>query len=152
MLKEAQKIEKVSKKARIGIIVSRFNKHINESMLNACKERLAEHDIMVDEVDVFWVPGAFEMPYVAQKLAKEGKYDMLITFGSVIKGDTYHFEMVANECGRGIMDVMVKHHIPIIFEVLATYNIEDAKKRAQNDQYNKGYEAAEAALAMIEYV
>ena len=95
------------------------------------------------------VPGALEVPLTAMKMAKQKKYDVLITFGAIVKGKTYHFEQIANECSRGCMDVSLRYEIPVIFEVLAVYDIKDAIERATRKKENKGVEAALTALAMI---
>jgi len=101
-------------------------------------------------IDVFRVPGAMEIPLTLKKLARTKKYDALIAFGAIVKGKTYHFEQIANECARGCMDVSLEHEIPVIFEVLAVYHIQDAVARATRAKENKGVEAAQTALRMIE--
>lgn len=152
---EAQTLEPVVEKGlngKVGVIVGEFNSKLTESLLKACKKTLEENGLEVGESDIYRVPGAFEIPWMAQRLSVHHEYDVLITLGVVLKGDTYHFDMIANECTRGVMDVMLKYNVPIVFEVLACYTKEDAAKRCGNDEYNKGIEAAKAAIKMLEKV
>jgi 6,7-dimethyl-8-ribityllumazine synthase len=139
-------VESLSFEPRIGIIVSRFHKEISDGLLSVCEETLKEYG--VKEVGVFEIPGAFETPLTAKKLAESGKFDCLITLGAVIKGDTQHFELVTQECTRGIMDVMLETGVPIIYEVLATNTLAQAKERASGED-NKGKEAALSALKLL---
>ena len=134
---------------RIAIIRSEYNREITLSLEKKCVETLLTAGVPEKKVRVFAVPGCFEIPILAQQLASRKKYDAIIALGAVIKGDTYHFELVVNECARGIMDVSLRHDVPIIFEVLATYNKRDAERRAGNNKFNKGIEAAETALSML---
>ena len=113
-----------------------------------CVETLMKNGIARGKITVAYVPGAFEIPLACQRLAKSRKYAALIALGVIIKGDTYHFELVANECARGVMQVMLAHDIPIIFEVLAGAR-EDMIKRALDDEYNKGIEAARGAAQLL---
>ena len=105
--------------------------------------------IRADHIDRFSVPGCFEIPLVAKRLARAKRYDALIALGAVIRGETHHFDLVANECARGIMQVSLDENVPIFFEVLATYNRRDALRRAANDKFNKGLEAAQSALQLL---
>ena len=134
----------------IAIVVSQFNSKITDSLLDKCLATLIKAGVKKSNIKIQKVPGALEIPLACQKLAKTKKYKAIIALGAVIKGDTYHFELVANECVRGCMEVMLKYEIPIIFEVLATYNKAQALKRASNNKFNKGIEAANAALELIE--
>lgn len=136
---------------RIGIVVGKFNNDLTTNLLQACVGRLNELGVDISEDDVYWVPGAFEMPWMARKLAEHEHYDLVIVLGVILKGDTYHFEMIANECARGVMNVMLECHIPVIFEVIACFNRADAEKRCANNQLNKGIEAANAAVEMLQY-
>ncbi len=136
-------------RARIGLIRAEFNSDLTTSLEQACLKALREAGVPAARIDSFTVPGCFEIPLMAQRLAKKRRYDVLIALGAVIRGDTYHFELVANECARGIMDVSLRHDIPIVFEVLAVYRRRDAVRRAGPNRLNKGLEAAAAALAML---
>jgi 6,7-dimethyl-8-ribityllumazine synthase len=110
---------------------------------------LAAHGVDHDDVDLAWVPGAFEIPLVAQRLAASGRYDAVICLGAVIRGETYHFDLVANEAGRGVAEVARATGIPCVFEVLATEDVAQAEARAGGTHGNKGWEAAEVALRMV---
>jgi 6,7-dimethyl-8-ribityllumazine synthase len=134
---------------RIAIVRSEYNREVTLSLEEKCVETLLAAGVPEKNLRVFAVPGCFEIPILAQRLASRKKYDALIALGAVIKGDTYHFELVVNECARGIMDVSLRHDIPIIFEVLATYNRRDAVRRAGNNKFNKGIEAAQTALSLL---
>ena len=134
---------------RIAIVRSEYNREITLSLEKKCVETLLEAGVPEKNIRVFAVPGCFEIPILAQRLATQKRWDAIIALGAVIKGDTYHFELVVNECARGIMDVSLRHGVPIIFEVLATYNKRDAVRRAGNNKSNKGIEAAQAALSLL---
>ena len=134
---------------RIAIIRGEYHRGITLSLENKCVETLQAAGVPERNIRSFAVPGCFEIPILAQRLAALNKYDALIALGAVIKGDTYHFELVVNECARGIMDVSLRHDVPIIFEVLATYNKRDAVRRAGNNKVNKGIEAAQTALSLL---
>ena len=133
---------------RIGVVVARFNEMITSKLAEGAKAGLAAHGVAEDAVDVAWVPGAFEIPLVAQRMAASGRYDAIVCLGAVIRGDTTHFELVANEAARGIADVARETGVPVIFEVLATDTLAQAESRAGGAHGNKGWEAAEAALEM----
>jgi 6,7-dimethyl-8-ribityllumazine synthase len=134
---------------RIAIIRSEYNRDVTLSLEKKCVETLLAAGVPEKNIRVFAVPGCFEIPILAHRLASLKKYDALIALGAVIKGDTYHFELVVNECARGIMNVSLRHDVPIIFEVLATYNKRDAVRRAGNNKFNKGIEAAQTALSLL---
>lgn len=136
---------------KIAIISSAFWEEIVTNLENECIATLEKNGVSKDDIKKIRVPGSFEIPLTAKKLAQTNTYDAIIAFGAIHKGDTYHFELIANECARGCMDVMLAHQIPVIFEVLAVYDIADAVKRSQpNSALNKGTEAAQAAIKMIE--
>lgn len=139
---------KVSR-VRVGIIRAEYNREITLSLEKKCVETLLASGVAEKNVHLFAVPGCFEIPIIAQRLASKKRYDTLIALGAVIRGDTYHFELVVNECARGIMEVSLRHDVPIIFEVLATYNRRDALRRAGNNKFNKGIEAAQTALSLL---
>ncbi len=134
---------------RLAIIRGEYNREITLSLEKKCLETLIAAGVAKKNIDLFAVPGCFEIPILAQRMALKKKYDALIALGAVIRGDTYHFELVVNECARGVMDVALRHDVPIIFEVLATYNKRDALRRAGNDKFNKGIEAAQTALSLL---
>ena len=150
--KHTEKIElpkTVLAKAKIAIVRAQFNGQLTESLEKHCLATLLDHGLKKNQILQFQVPGSLEIPIVAQNIAKAKKADIIIALGVVIKGDTYHFEIVINECARGCMDVALKFNIPIIFEVIPAYNLAQAKKRAGNNNQNKGREAALAALKML---
>jgi 6,7-dimethyl-8-ribityllumazine synthase len=136
-------------RARLAIIRADYNPEITRSLEAKCLETLRAAGVRDGNIHRFRVPGCFEIPVTAERLARRGRYDALIALGAVIRGETYHFDLVANECARGVMQVSLKHGLPIIFEVLATYTRRDALRRAGSNQTNKGIEAARAALAML---
>ena len=140
--------EKVSRR-RVAIIRAEFNGEITARLEQKCLEGLRRGGVPAGQIDCFRVPGCLEIPLVAQRLATLKRYDALIALGAVIRGDTYHFDLVANECARGVMDVSLRFDVPIVFEVLATYNRRDALRRAGNNRANKGYEAALAAVEIL---
>ncbi|HUY14233.1 MAG TPA: 6,7-dimethyl-8-ribityllumazine synthase [Terriglobia bacterium] len=140
--------EKFSRR-RVAIIRAEYNSEITSRLEQKCLEGLRQGGIPAAQVDCFRVPGCLEIPLVAQRLATLKRYDAMIALGAVIRGDTHHFDLVANECARGIMDVSLRFDVPIIFEVLATYNRRDALRRAGNNLANKGYEAALAAVEIL---
>jgi 6,7-dimethyl-8-ribityllumazine synthase len=134
---------------RLAIIRAEYNSEITRSLEKKCVETLTAAGIAAKNISVFTVPGCFEIPIMAQRLAARKRYDAMIALGAVIRGDTYHFELVVNGCAQGIMEVSLRHNVPIIFEVLATYNRLDALHRAGNNNLNKGIEAAQAALTLL---
>jgi 6,7-dimethyl-8-ribityllumazine synthase len=140
---------KVAARLRIAVVRAEFNSEITESLESACVAALESAGIPGARVERFRVPGCFEIPIMSQRLARRRRYDAIIALGAVIKGDTFHFELVASECARGVMKVSLKHDIPIIFEVLAVYNRRDALRRAGKNGMNKGIEAAGAALSVL---
>lgn len=137
------------RKASIALIRAEYNSDITQKLEEKCLQGLQEAGLRRQQIECYLVPGCFEIPIFAQRLAARKSYDLLIALGAVIRGDTLHFELVANECARGVMEVSLKFNIPIVFEVLATYNHRDAMRRAGDNRMNKGFEAARAALAML---
>lgn len=133
---------------RIGIIVSRFNRTVTESLLRGALEALERHGVATDDVVVAHVPGAFEVPFAARRLAAAGRYDALVCLGAVVRGDTPHFEYIASEVTRGLGRIMADHGLPVAFGVLTTDTIEQALDRAGAHHGNKGYEAAVTAIEM----
>jgi 6,7-dimethyl-8-ribityllumazine synthase len=137
------------RRARVAVICAEYNPDITHSLQEKCLQGLKEAGVPENRIDSYSVPGCFEIPLLAQKLAARKRHDALIALGAVIRGETHHFDLVARECARGVMDVALKHRVPVIFEVLATGNRRDAQSRAGNNRMNKGFEAARAAVAML---
>jgi 6,7-dimethyl-8-ribityllumazine synthase len=136
-------------KFRFAIVQSRFNELVCEKLLAGAVDCLKEKGVDTGKIDVVKVPGAFEIPLAADKLASANKYDAIICIGAVIKGETAHFEYISSAAANGIMQVGLKYGIPVIFCVLTTYTEDQAIERAGVRESNKGWEAAEAALEMI---
>ncbi|DAB26336.1 MAG TPA: 6,7-dimethyl-8-ribityllumazine synthase [Candidatus Limenecus avicola] len=130
------------------IIISRFNEFIGSKLLSGAIDELVRHGIKEETIDIIWTPGAFEIPVIAKKAAKTGKYDAIITLGAVIKGATGHYDFVAAEVSKGIAHVSLETGVPVIFGVLTTDNLEQAIERAGTKAGNKGSEAAKAAIEM----
>ena len=139
----------VSKGKKYAIIVSRFNEFINSKLLSGAVDALTKHGATDDEITVYWVPGAFEIPVLANKLAHMDEFSAVICLGAVIRGATTHYEMVSAEVTKGIAQISLKTGKPVIFGVLTTENIEQAIERAGTKAGNKGYEAAMAAIEMV---
>ena len=136
--------------ARVAIVVARFNSFINENLVDGALDVLKRQGLVPDEqITLVRVPGAVEIPLAVKKLAKSGNVDAIIALGCVIRGDTYHFELVANENSKGMAQVMLEYEIPVAFGVLTTDNVEQAIQRAGTKAGNKGAEAALSALEMI---
>jgi 6,7-dimethyl-8-ribityllumazine synthase len=133
---------------KIGIVVSRFNEFITSKLLAGAEDALKRHGVNEDDVTVVWVPGAFEIPLAAKKLADQGGFDAIITLGTVIRGATPHFEYVSSEVAKGVANIGMQTGIPIMFGVLTTESIEQAIERAGTKAGNKGYEAAVGAIEM----
>ena len=138
----------VAQGLKIGIIVARFNEFIGGKLLSGALDGLRRHGVEESEIEIAWVPGAFEIPLVAKKLAKSGKYDAVICLGAVIRGSTPHFDYVSSEVTKGIASVSMETEIPVIFGVLTTDSIEQAIERAGTKAGNKGYDAAVTAIEM----
>ena len=133
---------------RVGIVASRFNSFIVEKLLEGAVDGLVRHGVEEKNIDACWVPGAFEIPAVAQRMADCGKYDAVICVGAVIRGATSHYELVVNETTKGIAQIGMKSDIPVLFGVIDTENIEQAIERAGSKAGNKGYECALGAIEM----
>jgi len=134
---------------KVGIICSRFNEFVVNALLDGAKRGLAKHGVKDKNIEVFWVPGAYEIPVMTRLMALSHKYDALVTLGAVIRGDTAHFEYVAGPCAEGIMQVQLETLVPIGFGVLTVENVEQAAERSRADDTNKGFEAAEVAIEMV---
>jgi len=135
---------------RVGIVVARFNRAVTEQLLSGALEALAAHGVAEGDVVVVHVPGAFEVPFAARKLAIAGRYDALVCLGAVVRGETPHFDYVASEVTRGIGRVVADHGLPVAFGVLTTDTIEQALERAGAGHGNKGWEAAVTAIEMAQ--
>jgi len=133
---------------RFGVVVSRWNAFITERLLDGALDTLKRHGADIDTVDVARVPGTFEIPLIAQKMAQSGKYDAVICLGCLIRGSTPHFDYIASECSKGIGQAMMQTGVPVAFGVLTTDSIEQAIERAGTKAGNKGAEAAGAAIEM----
>lgn len=133
---------------RVGIIVARFNEFITSKLLSGAEDALKRHGVNDEDVTVMWVPGAFEIPLAAKKLAEKGEFDAIITLGTVIRGATPHFDFVSSEVAKGVANTGLQSGIPIIFGVLTTDSIEQAIERAGTKAGNKGWEAAVGAIEM----
>lgn len=142
----------VSQGKRYGIVVGRFNELISTRLLSGALDALKRHGATEEEVTVAWVPGAFEIPLMAQKMAASGRFDAVITLGAVIRGATAHFDYVCSEVAKGIAATSLKTNVPTIFGVLTTDSIEQAIERAGTKAGNKGYEAAATAIEMANLV
>lgn len=138
----------VAKGLRVGIVAARFNEFITAKLLSGAMDGLLRHDVRQEDIHVAWVPGAFEIPLVAAKLAKSGKYDAVICLGAVIRGSTSHYDYVCSEVSKGIAAVALETGIPVMFGVLTTENIEQAIERAGTKAGNKGYDCALGAIEM----
>lgn len=137
---------------KIGIVASRFNEFIVSKLIGGADDALRRHNVKDENVDLAWVPGAFEIPLVASKMARSGKYDAVLCLGAVIRGSTDHYEYVANEVTKGIAAVSLKTGVPIMFGVLTCDNLEQAIERAGSKVGNKGFEAAVSAIETINVI
>ena len=138
----------ISEKLKFGIIVGRFNEFISSKLLSGAIDGLKRHGVNTDDIEIAWVPGAFEIPLVAKKMAKSNDYDAVICLGAVIRGATPHFEYVSNEVTKGVASASLETEIPVVFGVLTTDTIEQAIERAGTKAGNKGFEASVTAIEM----
>ena len=134
---------------KVGIVVGRFNEFIVSKLLGGAVDGLKRHGVNEDDIDIAWVPGAFEIPLVAKKMAQNAKYDAVICLGAVIKGSTPHFDYVCAEASKGIAHVTLATEKPVIFGILTTDTIEQAIERAGTKSGNKGYDASVTAIEMV---
>lgn len=142
----------VSKEIKVGIVAARFNEFITSKLLGGAIDGLVRHDVSEDNIHVAWVPGAFEIPLIASKMAKSRKYDAIICLGAVIRGSTTHYDYVCSEVSKGIASVSLESDIPVMFGVLTTENIEQAIERAGTKAGNKGYDCAVGAIEMVNLI
>ena len=137
---------------KIGIAAARFNEFIVSKLVSGAEDGLQRHGVKGSDIDRAWVPGAYELPLAAKKMAKSGKYDAVICLGAVIRGATSHYDYVCNEVSKGIASVSLESEIPVMFGVVTTENIEQAIERAGTKAGNKGYDCALGAIEMINLV
>ncbi|MFR0880075.1 MAG: 6,7-dimethyl-8-ribityllumazine synthase [Oscillospiraceae bacterium] len=142
----------VSENIKVGIVVARFNEFITSKLLGGALDGLKRHNVSENDIDVAWVPGAFEIPLIAKKMASSGKYDAVICLGAVIRGATSHYDYVCNEVSKGIASVSLNSDIPVMFGVVTTDNIEQAIERAGTKAGNKGYDCALGAIEMVNLI
>lgn len=134
---------------KIGIVVARFNEFITSKLLGGAMDGLVRHGMDEDDVNVAWVPGAFEIPLIAKKMANSGKYDAVIALGAVIRGSTSHYDYVCNEVSKGVAAASMESGVPVMFGIVTTENIEQAIERAGTKAGNKGYDCALGAIEMV---
>lgn len=139
----------VAGKVKIGIVAARFNEFIVSKLVGGAEDALIRHGVEADNIDLAWVPGAFEIPFIAQKMAASGKYDAILCLGAVIRGATSHYDLVCNEAAKGIAQVGLQTGVPALFGIVTTDNIEQAIERAGTKAGNKGYDVACSAIEMI---
>lgn len=142
----------VAEGIRIGIVVARFNEFITSKLLGGAVDGLVRHGMNEEDIDVAWVPGAFEIPLIAKKMAKSGKYDAVIALGAVIRGSTSHYDYVCNEVSKGVAAASMDSGVPVMFGVVTTENIEQAIERAGTKAGNKGYDCALGAIEMVNLI
>ncbi|WP_053983459.1 6,7-dimethyl-8-ribityllumazine synthase [Niameybacter massiliensis] len=142
----------VSTDIKIGIVVARFNEFITSKLLGGAVDALTRHEVREENIEVAWVPGAFEIPLIASKMAKSNKYDAVICLGAVIRGSTTHYDYVCSEVSKGIASVSLSSDIPVMFGVVTTENIEQAIERAGTKAGNKGFDCAMGAIEMVNLI
>ena len=142
----------VSDGMKVGIVAALLNQIITSKLLSGSMDGLTRHNVKEEDIQVAWVPGAFEIPLIASKMAKSGKYDAVICVGAVIRGNTSHYDYVCNEVSKGIASVSLETGVPVLFGVLTTENIEQAIERAGTKAGNKGYDCALSAIEMVNLI
>ena len=142
----------VAEGLKIGIVAARFNEFIVNKLVSGAEDACVRHGVNDDDITLAWVPGAFEIPLIASKMAKSGKYDAVICLGAVIRGSTSHYDYVCSEVSKGIASVSLSSDIPVMFGVLTTENIEQAIERAGTKAGNKGYDCALGAIEMVNLI
>ena len=142
----------VAEGLKIGIVGARFNEFIVSKLISGARDGLVRHGVNDDDITLAWVPGAFEIPLVAKKMALSGKYDAVICLGAVIRGATSHYDYVCAEVSKGIANVSLNSDIPVMFGVITTENIEQAIERAGTKAGNKGYDCALSAIEMVQLI
>lgn len=142
----------VSEGVKVGIVVARFNEFITSKLLGGAIDGLKRENVKEDDIDVAWVPGAFEIPLIAKKMAESKKYDAVICLGAVIRGATSHYDYVCAEVSKGVAQVSMNADIPVMFGILTTDTIEQAVERAGTKSGNKGFECAQGAIEMVNLI
>ncbi|MCD8054483.1 MAG: 6,7-dimethyl-8-ribityllumazine synthase [Lachnospiraceae bacterium] len=142
----------VAGQLKVGIVAARFNEFIVNKLVGGAEDALVRHGMSTDDIDLAWVPGAFEIPLIAQKMAESGRYDAILCLGAVIKGSTDHYDYVCAEVSKGIATVSLNTGVPALFGVLTTDNIEQAIERAGSKAGNKGYDVACSAIEMVNLI
>ena len=142
----------VSRGIKVGIVAARFNEFIVSKLISGATDGLVRHDVREEDIEIAWVPGAFEIPLIASKMAKSGKYDAVICLGAVIRGATTHYDYVCSEVTKGIASVSLGADIPVMFGILTTENIEQAIERAGTKAGNTGYDCAVGAIEMVNLI
>lgn len=142
----------VAENIKVGIVVGRFNEFIGSKLLSGAMDGLVRHGVKEEDVDIAWVPGAFEIPLICKKMAESGRYDAVIALGAVIKGSTTHYDYVCAEVSKGIAQVSLSAGIPVMFGVLTTDTIQQAIERAGTKSGNKGYDCALSAIEMVNLI
>lgn len=142
----------ISEGIKVGIVCARFNEFIVSKLLGGCEDTLVRHGVKDEDIDVAWVPGAFEIPLIASKMAKSGKYDAVIALGAVIRGSTSHYDYVCAEVSKGVATVSLNSDIPVMFGILTTDTIEQAIERAGTKAGNKGADCAQGAIEMVNLI
>ena len=137
---------------KVGIVAARFNEFIVGKLVSGAQDALVRHGVDTDYIEIAWVPGAFEIPLIAQKMAQSGKYDMVLCLGAVIRGSTSHYDLVCNECAKGVAQVSLASGIPVLFGVVTTDTIEQAIERAGTKAGNKGYDVACSGIEMANLI
>ena len=135
---------------RVAIVAARFNRFIVDELLAGAQDALARHDVNVNGCALVWVPGAFELPVMAERLAASGRFDAIVALGAVVRGGTPHFDYVAGECAAGLNRVALDHGLPVSFGVLTTDTVEQALERASMSEGNKGFDVTVTALEMAQ--
>ena len=146
---EGKLVQDSAEGMRVGIVVARFNEFVTSKLLAGAVDGLVRHGVDESMITTAWVPGAFEIPLVAGKMAKSGKYDAVICLGAVIRGATSHYDVVCNEVSKGVAQVGLQSEIPVLFGVITTDTIEQAVERAGTKAGNKGYDCALSAIEMV---
>lgn len=139
----------ISNNIKIGIVVARFNEFITSKLLSGALDALKRHEVDEQDIDIAWVPGAFEIPLVASKMAHSGQYDAILCLGTVIRGSTSHYDYVCSEVSKGIAQISLTSGLPVLFGILTTENIEQAIERAGTKSGNKGFDCAVSAIEMV---
>lgn len=142
----------VANEIKVGIVASRFNEFITSKLIGGAMDGLKRHEVNEDNIMLAWVPGAYEIPLIALKMAMSGKYDAIICLGAVIRGSTTHYDYVCSEVAKGIAHASISSGIPVMFGVLTTENIEQAIERAGSKAGNKGYDCALGAIEMVNII